>query len=550
LLTERQQYINNQLVDYIKDLDIPPSKYKEAMDRFNSLKGHLEDGDYPNTNIPPDVYMQGSFRLGTVIRPYKEGKDADYDLDIVCRLKQEKDSTEPENLKNDVGEEVKAYARENSMRNPKEKRRCWVLEYAADSNGIGFHMDVLSCVHDQELAEYISRENPTLEQYANTTIAITNRDDDVKPPQYDWRSGNPHGYAKWFLDINRPGFVIFEKEQRQILYENNKSIYLRDKDVPNELIRTPLQQTIQILKRHRDIHFAGHKWEKYKPISMIITTLAARLYQGNADRLKTVYSAFDYIVKQLIAHASLLEPMQFLGEDVAKLKLIQRVGNKWYIPNPVNPHNLGDPEDKGENFADRWDEDNQAGAKAFFDWIRNLKDTFEHIFQKASLEEIPNILEENLKATKTKLKSQQLNTGGKLTTVVSGASTLSRFDVAHREPPRWPIENYYNVTIDGQATRNGFRTLTSRNGFNNIGKKYSLRFEAKTNVPEPYSVYWQVVNTGHEAESIGQLRGQIFAGSNVRTESTEYTGFHWIECFIVKNSVCVARSGEFVVRIQ
>lgn len=550
MLTERQQNINRQLVDKIRDIDIPPSKYKEAMDRFNSLKEHLEDGDFPYTNLLPDVYIQGSFSLGTVIRPYKEGKDSDYDIDVVCRLEQQKEQTEPNDLKNDVGEEVKSYANKYSMQEPKDKRRCWVLEYAPDSNGIGFHMDVLPCLHDQLMAEYISRENPHLEQYANTTIAITNRDEDFKPPKYNWRSGNPKGYAKWFLDINQPGFIIFEKDQKQLLYENNRNIYTSNEGVPNELVRTPLQRVIQILKRHRDIYFAGHKWEKHKPISMIITTLAANLYMGNTDRLRSVYSTLDYIVSQLTAHAALLEPMQFLSEDVAKLKLIQRVGNKWYIPNPVNPHNPGDPEEKGENFADRWDEDSHVGAKAFFEWAGNLKNTFEYIFQKATPEEIPNILEKNLKITKTNPKLQQLNTGDKLSVVVPGASALSRFNVPHRERPIWPIETYYNVTIDGQATRNGFRTLTSRNGFNNIGKKYSLRFEAKTNVPHPYDVYWQIVNTGYHAKSVGQLRGQIFAGSNVRTESTEYTGFHWVECFIVKSGVCVARSGEFVVHIQ
>lgn len=550
MLTERQQNINRLLVDKIRDLDIPPGKYKEAMDRFHSLKEHLEEGDYPDTNLPPDIYIQGSFSLGTVIRPYKEGKDSDYDIDVVCKLEQQKEQTDPSELKNDIGDEVKNYTKKNSMKEPEDKRRCWVLKYAPDSNDIGFHMDVLPCLFDRLMAEYISRENPYLEQYANTTIAITNRDDDVKPPQYDWRSGNPKGYAKWFLDINQPGFVIFEKEQKQLLFENNKDLYSSRDDTPNELVRTPLQRVIQILKRHRDIYFADHKWEKYKPISMIITTLAAKLYMGNADRLRSVYSALNYVVSQLTVHAALLEPMQFLSEDVAELKLIQRIGNKWYIPNPVNPHNPGDPDEKGENFADRWDEDGHAGANAFFEWARKLKDTFEYVFQKATPEEISSILEKNLKIAKTKPKLQQSNTSGKLTTVVSGASTLSRFNVSHRERPRWPIESYYNVTIDGQATRNGFRTLTSKNGFNNIGKKYSLRFEAKTNVPYPYDVYWQVVNTGYEAEGVGQLRGQIFAGSNVRTESTEYSGFHWIECFIVKSGVCVARSGEFVVNIQ
>ena len=33
-------------------------------------------------------------------------------------------------------------------------------------------------------------------------------------------------------------------------------------------------------------------------------------------------------------------------------------------------------------------------------------------------------------------------------------------------------------------------------------------------------------------------------------ERTKYAGMHWIECFIVKDGVLVARSGEFVVNIE
>ncbi|WP_197996831.1 nucleotide-binding domain-containing protein, partial [Gimesia chilikensis] len=31
---------------------------------------------------------------------------------------------------------------------------------------------------------------------------------------------------------------------------------------------------------------------------------------------------------------------------------------------------------------------------------------------------------------------------------------------------------------------------------------------------------------------------------------TKFPGMHWVECFVVKNGVCVARSGEFVVNIE
>jgi hypothetical protein len=88
-----------------------------------------------------------------------------------------------------------------------------------------------------------------------------------------------------------------------------------------------------------------------------------------------------------------------------------------------------------------------------------------------------------------------------------------------------------------------------------LNKRLDLLFSASTNVAAPFQVYWQVVNTGKEAEDARQLRGEIVlsktagVGGLTQKEATSYTGIHWVECFIVKNGVCVARSGEFVVRI-
>jgi hypothetical protein len=61
--------LNDVLNQIAIELDIPPHKYKEAMERFDAIKRHLEDGDYPGSTPPPGIYLQGSFRLGTVIRP-------------------------------------------------------------------------------------------------------------------------------------------------------------------------------------------------------------------------------------------------------------------------------------------------------------------------------------------------------------------------------------------------------------------------------------------------------------------------------------------------
>jgi hypothetical protein len=87
-----------------------------------------------------------------------------------------------------------------------------------------------------------------------------------------------------------------------------------------------------------------------------------------------------------------------------------------------------------------------------------------------------------------------------------------------------------------------------------LPKNSSLLFQAETDVPTPYTVHWQVVNTGLEAANANSLRGGfdvglVEKGSIERKESTSYSGAHTIECFVVKNNYLVARSGAFIVNI-
>ena len=88
-----------------------------------------------------------------------------------------------------------------------------------------------------------------------------------------------------------------------------------------------------------------------------------------------------------------------------------------------------------------------------------------------------------------------------------------------------------------------------------VRKGQALKFHAHTDVPPPYTVKWQVVNTGQEAIRSGrvQLRGGFDEGEgrygNTRMEHTAYRGTHTIEAFVVKDGVCIATSGPVPVRI-
>jgi hypothetical protein len=337
--------INNfsQLLEEIaKDLDISPTNYKLAVSRYESVSSWLNDGDYDDFSGEISIYPQGSFRLGTVVRPVREQVEKDYDIDLVCEFEEQPITTAAQTVKHRVGNRLKENEIYKSMLD-KEGRRCWTLLYAEHDN-VGFHLDVLPS------SGFSSRNY--------SPIAITHKEDE----DYSWVSSNPKGYAAWFEEKNMNAYRIVVDEQKRMISQSFNETYAKIDDVPDQLIRTPLQRAIQIMKRHRDMRFSAN--QQYAPISMIITTLAAHLYDNEAD----IYTALTNIVNKLSAHMSLIENKLMVDQQLSARGLIKRLSDStWYIGNPTNPE---------ENFADRWHEDENARAKAFFQWVGWLKQDF------------------------------------------------------------------------------------------------------------------------------------------------------------------------------
>lgn len=55
-----------------------------------------------------------------------------------------------------------------------------------------------------------------------------------------------------------------------------------------------------------------------------------------------------------------------------------------------------------------------------------------------------------------------------------------------------------------------------------------------------YKILWKIKNVGPEAQRQNCLRGQILDRGKTITESSEFFGNHYIECYIIQNDVCVA----------
>lgn len=331
-------------------LDIPIQKYQEAETHYNAIGEWLGRKDSKVSTFFPIIYPQGSFNIGTAIRPIGDG---DYDLDIVCCLNLDKKQIAQKSLKMLVGNELKSYSTAHNMSNPVEEgKRCWTLNY---SDGSHFHVDVLPAIPDAENFKLLLESNNIYSAFTKDALAIT----DTTHPYYElfsenWLGSNPKGYAKWF------------KEKMAVEFTKKASLFVEDcsyaqiDDVPYYRIRTVLQRVVQILKRHRDIMFNTSSEKNNKPASVIITTLAAMAYKNEED----VLTALVNIVKTLDAH-------------------IQIKDGKFNIQNPSYPI---------ENFADRWNSD-PTKKEAFDKWLLSIREYINILPQKEGIDKIASFSE-------------------------------------------------------------------------------------------------------------------------------------------------------------
>jgi hypothetical protein len=322
------------LEDLAESLAIPESTYEKAEGSYKSLGEWLNRPDSSIRQYDPQVHVQGSFGLGTVIPPISD--EEHYDVDAVCEFRKlNKSQTTQQNLKKLLGDEMKLYAkRQNMNKSPEEHRRCWRLEYA---DGAQFHMDVTPGLLNAAEQRTLLLSRGLDARFADTAIAITDIDHHAyRILSADWPRSNPRGYLKWFLSRME---VIFEQRKRELI---RKGVRAGTEPIPFYAVRTPLQSAVMILKRHRDIMFVLRSDER--PISIILTTLAAHAYNGEtkiSDALFAVLNGMD----------------RFIGKAADGSRVV------------------ANPSDPTENFADKW-RNHPERAAAFFEWLERARHDF------------------------------------------------------------------------------------------------------------------------------------------------------------------------------
>ena len=294
------------------NIDISDEMFDAAEKEYINL-GKWIDAETPDYKI--SIFPQGSFGLGTVIKPISN--EDDYDLDIVCQFAKDYGLSAKE-LKIDVVKPLLVRYKKSS-KGIINKRRCWHVDYDDIPQ---FHLDII----------------PSFLVPLGKFIYITEHNEEADT--YEYIGSNPSGYIKWFFDRcakqHERLYQNYVKEHRLVVMQADIEKVKRRK------VKTPLQRVVQLLKRHRDVMFADDD-SGNKPVSIIITTMAATLYQEEDNII-------DAMTKILMAAPKWIHDNMKDGE--------------YFIENPSYA---------GENFADKWNTHPER-AEAFFRWIKRAVD--------------------------------------------------------------------------------------------------------------------------------------------------------------------------------
>ena len=242
------------------ELQLSPTRYRQAVDRYEAVCQWLEAGGSSVAAFRPTIYPQGSMRIGTTVKPMGR---SEHDLDFVCEFQLHPQSFDPPSQILKLIEtrlrEHKVYASILELKN-----RCVRLNYANE-----FHMDILPACAD----------------------GLAGGDCVVVPDRKlsCWKASNPKGYAEWFERRCELVIEVLMAERWRVLA---KAEPIPEQEATQE--KATLKRAVQLLKRWRDMRYAKNM--DVAPISMVLTTLAAETYEGQFSVSRTISGILDRLL--------------------------------------------------------------------------------------------------------------------------------------------------------------------------------------------------------------------------------------------------------------
>jgi hypothetical protein len=332
----RKAEIYSVLDQICQALELTAAQLDAARTSYEAVAEWLSTSD--NTLLKwIEIYAHGSAGLGTTVKPI--GRE-DFDVDLICKVLRFTADRPPSELKRIVGDRLKENTRYAGML--EEKKRCWRLNYARE-----YHLDI----------------SPTI-----INVECDNGGELVPDKKLrEFKPTNPNGYKALFE--RRAGLMPVLRTQKAVAAEDRAGV---EPFPVHGAGKGVLRRTVQLLKRHRDVHFL-EVVEDIAPISIIITTLAAQSYEYCVKNF-----VFDSELDVLIATIRLMP--HFIDRPFVNGRRIYVVANETTI---------------GENFAERWNTA-PGRAAAFYKWHAKALADFEALPDLQGIDVIAKSLEGSL----------------------------------------------------------------------------------------------------------------------------------------------------------
>src|SRR5690606_11303103 len=322
--TEEQYKTEELLAIAAANLELDETRKKQMHSAYKAMNDVFDKNQEFFKDYKVNGYAQGSLILGTTIKPLPGNE---FDLDIVLRVEDSYLNHTPKEIYDEVYNVLYSHGTYKDL--VQKKNRCIRINYNSD-----FHMDILpGCKISSE----------------HTRIMIPN-DSSLK----EWSRTDPKSYAIWFEEIserNKSKFMLAEK-----WYSITKAS-VETEDLPRDVyVKSPLQRTVQIIKRYRDLYYDKRDLMKTPAISsVVLTTILAQSYSEELSIQSALKNA-------LVKLKNLADGYKYNGI-------------KFSVYNPID---LYPDRDKRENFTDSWTDLHYNSFVGFVEALKKKINVFLH----------------------------------------------------------------------------------------------------------------------------------------------------------------------------
>jgi hypothetical protein len=162
-----------------------------------------------------------------------------------------------------------------------------------------------------------------------------------------WKPSSPIPYSDWLDRASAVSIQIVDDRLTKRATELAEATQSPMPDYTDYMHPNPLRAAIKLLKRHRDEWAIRNRKEKVRPISAVLTTLAAHAYID-------------------VARRSTAQPLRTVEAIMAIVAAMPR-----FVVSGPQGYAVLNPLDHGENFAEKWNRPDGEGIaykKAFDEW--------------------------------------------------------------------------------------------------------------------------------------------------------------------------------------